>query len=472
MSNRAFRRPTWAGAVLAAALAGCASSGDGDGAASGPWRAYVDPAEAGFSAAALEEAHDFADENKSAAVVAVRQGRVFAAWGAVDRPLQIRSVRKSVANALYGMAVRDGLIAMDETVDDLGLEDAPPLTAQERTATFGDLITARSGVYHESAYAGSSMLANLPERDSHAPGTNWYYNNWDFNAAETAFEARAGEDYFEALRRRLADPLGMQDYDVGDQRRSYAPSRSHVPAHPIRMSARDLARVGQLFLQDGRWNGAQLLPAAWIAETFAPRTELDDGRGYGRLWWIYEPGALGADYPTLDQTAVYAGSGTGGQALFVIPEHDIVVAHLSDMDNDVPVDGAAIWALLEKLVAARTGEGVERPALGAVDVTPLASNRPAPHRPRLIALDDAQRAALAGTYAMPQGGDIVVSEFAGQVFMFVPGFGEAQLLTGDGVNFFIEEMVGVSVRFDRDGDRPASQVVATVGGRTIFGERS
>src|SRR5688572_12983843 len=87
------------------------------------WLAYADPAEAGFSAAKLNAARGFADENRAAAVMAVYRGRVVAAWGAVDRPLMAHSVRKSLAGALYGMAIDEGTLALSDTLATLGIDD-------------------------------------------------------------------------------------------------------------------------------------------------------------------------------------------------------------------------------------------------------------------------------------------------------------------------------------------------------------
>ena len=119
--------------------------------------AYADPSQAGFSAAKLEEARAFADTSRAAAVVALYRGRVVTAWGAVDRPLMAHSVRKSLAGALYGIAVREKKLSLSDSLATLGIDDEPPLTAGEKRATFGDLIASRSGVYHGAAYADSSQ---------------------------------------------------------------------------------------------------------------------------------------------------------------------------------------------------------------------------------------------------------------------------------------------------------------------------
>src|SRR5690349_1705318 len=89
------------------------------------WLQYADPADAGFSADALDGARRLADSVRSAAVVAVYRGHVLAAWGAVDRNLPAHSVRKSLAGALYGIALADGQLRRDATLRALGVDDVP-----------------------------------------------------------------------------------------------------------------------------------------------------------------------------------------------------------------------------------------------------------------------------------------------------------------------------------------------------------
>jgi CubicO group peptidase (beta-lactamase class C family) len=160
--------------ALAASLLAC---GPSDGApkateaASGPWLQYADPAQAGFEAAGLGRACDYADSVGSAAVMAVFRGHVVAACGAVDRNLELHSVRKSLVSALYGTAVAAGQIDLDATLADLGIDDGGKVTAAEGRATVRDLLTARSGVYLPAAYAPASQDRKRPERGAPSGST-------------------------------------------------------------------------------------------------------------------------------------------------------------------------------------------------------------------------------------------------------------------------------------------------------------
>jgi CubicO group peptidase (beta-lactamase class C family) len=116
---------------------------------------------------------------------------------------------------LYGKYVASGQIDLGKNVVQLSLHDVQPFLEIEKNATLYNLLTARSGIYHPTA---NKQLTDLsPRRGSQTPGTYFQYQNWDFNAAGTAFEKLTGKDIFEALEQDLARPVGMQDFDVSKQ---------------------------------------------------------------------------------------------------------------------------------------------------------------------------------------------------------------------------------------------------------------
>ncbi|MBK9240174.1 MAG: serine hydrolase [Acidobacteria bacterium] len=436
-----------------------------------PWMAYADASEAGFSTAALEEARVFADSNRAAAVMALYRGRVVAAWGAVDRPLMAHSVRKSLAGALYGIAVDEKVLSLSDTLSELGIDDEPALNAEEKRATFRDLIASRSGVYHGAAYADADQEKQRPARGSHPPGTFWFYNNWDFNTAESVYQQKAGEDIYAAFHRRIGRVIGMEDFEPARQLRVLEPSRSRFPAHTFRISTRDLARFGQLYLQEGRWGSQQVVPAAWVRESFRVHSMTGEKTGYGYLWWIYEAGSLGANYPTLDKMAVYLARGTGGQTVFVIPQAEMVVVHRGDTDNGRSVAGPSIWQLVERLVAARQGVAVAAPRLMPMVVQPLASNLPAPSEPVVIPTDSATRRRFSGEYVVAPGAVARVFEYNDRLFMSIPGQGEAELFATAPSIFTLKVERGVTVVFQSGGDGVVTGVEVTIGRQKIVAVR-
>ena len=149
------------------------------------------------------------------ALMIVTDGQVVYEWGNTTNNFQAHSMRKSLISALYGVAVDRGEIDTSLTLRELGIDDKTPLTEAEKEATISDLLKARSGVYIPAAGEAASMKASRPRRGSHAPGTFWYYNNWDFNALGTIFDQETGEEnIYSAFKRRIADPLFLALFDV------------------------------------------------------------------------------------------------------------------------------------------------------------------------------------------------------------------------------------------------------------------
>ncbi len=297
------------------------------------WPNTTWPAHPGASSVAADLAalrHRMSKQS-SLAVHASLDGRVFAELGGYDLPVRCQSVRKSLLSALIGIAIERGMVALDTTVGELGLDDLDALSDREKRATVRDLLMARSGIYHPAAYQQNPHPL-IPPRHSHGPGDRWVYNNWDFNALGTVLERVSGMGPFHAFAEWLALPLELQDYDPDECEYAFNPV-SHHPAYDFRISARDLARIGLLLLRRGRWRQTQLVPEAWIDVSTQPWSETDSGYevfgAYGYMWWVGRPDDLGGrDF--------YAAIGGQGHALFVVPDHDMVLVHRNYGLLDVP----------------------------------------------------------------------------------------------------------------------------------------
>lgn len=304
----------------------------------------VDPAQVGWSADRLEDAKRFSAELKPTAVMIVQDGQVVATWGNASHKVNVASVRKSLLSALYGIAVAQGQIDLSSSLAELGIDDnSPGLTTSEKTATVRDLLMARSGVYHPAAYETKEIKRKRPARGSHAPGSFWFYNNWDFNALGTIYRQQTGEDIFQSFERRIAKPLGMDDFSAEDGR--YVTEKfSEHPAYPFNLSARDAARFGQLFLNGGRWGDMQVVPASWIKESTTPYSWAKRIRqGYGYMWWTLPVDTWGPD-------AAYA-SGYGGQIIAVVPAKRLVVVQTVDLEQNPKGVRTSDFISLLKLVA-------------------------------------------------------------------------------------------------------------------------
>jgi len=236
--------------AIALALTACGDRGD-IVYPQAQWLAYETPEEAGWSSERLQDAHALWKTIGSDAFMVVYDGAVLAAWGDVTQRFMCHSVRKSFLSALYGVHANEGNIDLDKTLEDLGIDDDPPLMPEEKQARVIHLLKCRSGVYHPAAYETPGMKERRPARGSKQPDALWYYNNWDFNALCTVFEREPGPRLFEEFERRIAEPLGMEDFRLMDTYYHLEAQHSLHPAYPFKMSARDMARFGLLYARGG-----------------------------------------------------------------------------------------------------------------------------------------------------------------------------------------------------------------------------
>lgn len=309
------------------AAAGAAQPGSVPGA---EWQQLASPQQAGWSAGDLARIQQYVQQMGSTSALIVQHGVVVAAWGDVARRSNLHSCRKSLLSALIGIAAAQGKIHLDDTLAQLGIDDKKPaLTPEEKQATVRELLQARSGVYHPTVYETKGMEEAKPPRGSHAHGTFWYYNNWDFNALGFIYEQAAGARIFDAFDQQIARPIGMQDYRPRDGRYIFG-GDSRFPAYVFDMSARDFARFALLYLRHGQWNGVQVVPEAWVAASTHPYSDTESG-GYGYLWWTADA-ASGARPAIPFPPGSFWAEGHLGQYAVVVPALDLIVVNRVDGD--------------------------------------------------------------------------------------------------------------------------------------------
>ena len=317
------------------------------------WTQAEDPAALGWSPEKLAQAKEYTQAYAPTAVMIVQDGRIIASWGDISHKVNVRSIRKSLISALYGIGVAEGRIRLDQTIGELGIDDRPPsLSESEKQATIRDLLMARSGIYHAAAYETPDAKAKRPQRGSHPPGSYWYYNNWDFNTLGFIYQKLIGKNVFEAFEQRIAKPIGMEDFSADDGKFVFERS-SDYPAYTFRLTARDLARFGWLFLNRGMWSGAQIVPVDWVDEATKPWSHTDIPLDYGYLWWVSPP-EVAVRYPAFGGS--YRALGYGGQDLAVVPHLRLVVVQLVDVkEGEERIGGGREFAELLRLIAAAAG---------------------------------------------------------------------------------------------------------------------
>jgi CubicO group peptidase (beta-lactamase class C family) len=300
------------------------------------WKVAKSPGPAVWSSERLAAAKAYGDTIHTSAVMIVQGGEVVDQWGDFDKKITSYSVRKSLISALYGIYSAEGVIDVNQTLEQLKIDDSPdPLTRQEKSARILDILRARSGVYHPVAFESPNQIKFRPARDSHAPGTFWYYNNWDFNVLGTIFEKKTGKKIGQAFYDRIAKPTGMQDFKPEDVFYLGGPESTH-PAFLFEITARDLARFGLLYLRHGRWKGKQIVPEAWVEKSRHANEMVNfngtNTGGYEYLWWV-EYG--GKHFPEATLPGMYSARGAGGHYVLVIPSLDMVIVHRVDNEPSV-----------------------------------------------------------------------------------------------------------------------------------------
>jgi CubicO group peptidase (beta-lactamase class C family) len=298
------------------------------------WRMVEDIEAAGWSLDRLNRVFLHAGSIATDALMIVQGGQVLASQGDVTHRYQCHSIRKSFLSALIGLYVESGEIDLSLTLAQLDIDDQEGLSDLEKQATIYDLLTARSGIYHSAGYETPWMRSLKPARHSHAPGTWWCYSNWDFNALGAIFTKLTGLGIHSAFEERIAKPLGMQDFRFNAESQDgwLEPSDcSHHPAYPFRMSTRDLARFGYLFLRDGRWRKRQVVPANWAATSVLPYSDAGSRGAYGYMWWVTRCG-IGFPGVVLPE-GTFSAYGSGGHYCLVIPPLDLVIVHRVDTDQ-------------------------------------------------------------------------------------------------------------------------------------------
>lgn len=312
------------------------------------------PKQAGWNPDLMAQARSYSEGIGTASFMVVHGGVVVDAWGDIRQRLALHSVRKSLLSALIGIAVEEGRLSLDATLSSLAIDDVPPALSQaEKQATVRQLLQARSGVYHPALYETNGEKRRRPTRASHTPGTFWYYNNWDFNALGTIYEQATGSSIFDSIQQRIATPLGMQDYRPSDGRYIRGAESMHA-AYPIRMSARDLARFGLLYLRSGMWKDKSIVPAHWVRESTTAWSDTYIGSGYGYLWWTGFPDKR---VPIMDLApGAFWADGHRGQYVVVDPAHDLVLVHQTQVGKVSQRQmGHLMWLVLNAMGAADPG---------------------------------------------------------------------------------------------------------------------
>lgn len=303
------------------------------------WLTNQNPSQSGWSENELSSFNRYIiDSTQITGLVIIHKGEVVLEYGDIEENSYIASCRKSVLAILYGKYVESGQVDVEKTLKELKIEDHSPLLEIEQSATIGDVLSARSGVFLPGSNGGDFRRL-APKRGSVEPGSYWLYSNWDFNLAGYIFEQETKRDIYDEIEKQLVGPLQMQDWDRSLQLKNGNLEVSKFPAYHMWFSNRDMARIGLLMLRNGKWQEKQIIPADWIEEITTQKTSYKEAQknapilkedgldlGYGYMWWLIENTT---DYRLKN---AYSAQGALGQNITVYPEIDVVLAFKTKSD--------------------------------------------------------------------------------------------------------------------------------------------
>lgn len=265
---------------------------------------------------------------RTRAVVVLREGAIVAERYAApfDAGTALRgwSMTKSVFNALVGRLVHEGQLDLDAPVN------VPAWRENTAAVSFRQLLTMTAGNAFDESYFNPysdviQMLLFEPAAGAFAadagqprtPGTRWRYASGDTNILSLAIRRHLGHDqtYWSWPRRFLFEPLGMSSAVIERDA-----SGTFVGSSFMLATARDWARFGQLFVQDGVWKGERLLPEGWVALSRTPGANNAAGL-FGAHFWLPGQVSNGLD------DAIHA-IGHDRQYVSIVPSHALVVVRL------------------------------------------------------------------------------------------------------------------------------------------------
>lgn len=274
----------------------------------------------------------------------VRHGQVIGeGWWkpeVADKPHILNSVTKSFTSTAVGLAISDGKLSLDDSVLKFFPADAPADPSDNlKDMKVRDLLTMTCGHDTEAKVVGGAPTVKqfLAHPVVHKPGAHFQYNTLGSYVLSAIVTKVTGQTALEYLKPRLFEPLGIENLTWNS-----SPEGNSIGGHGLYLRTEDIAKLGQLYLQKGKWNGKQLIAEDWINQATSKQVpnELESHskigpdwkEGYGFQFWRCQHNAYRAD-------------GAGGQYIVVLPDQDMVVAITADRAN-MQAQLDAIWVHL------------------------------------------------------------------------------------------------------------------------------
>ena len=239
----------------------------------------------------------------------------------------IYSITKSIIASLIGIAIEIGYVeSVDQPILDFLYNASIPNIELRENITIYHLLTMTSGIKwienevswgdptnsHHNMYLSSNWVEFvLSQEQQYEPGTNYYYNSGGVHLLSAIIEEATGNTTLEFANEHLFGPLGFSDVSWDQD-----PQGIYIGGCDLYLLPIDMTKFGYLYLNNGTWNGTQIITKEWVQDATNAISDTPWG-SYGYLWWVR---------PEINS---YFGMGNLGQLIGIIPEYDIVVTFTS-----------------------------------------------------------------------------------------------------------------------------------------------
>lgn len=261
---------------------------------------------------------------------------------------EMQSVTKSVISALFGLALQDGaLTSLDVPfVKYMPARAGAPADPRARHITVRHLLTFTAGYRQESRSDRfmrkigfrTPLQSAMDRAVVSPPGTSFAYDDATCYTTSAVLTFATGRNAASYARERLFAPLGITHFIWPTDRWNVSSGHSE-----LMLKAKDMARIGQLYLQNGQWGGRQILPEAYVLESTSKQSPGRPKEPYGYLWWVTSPST---------GRAPFTARGHGGQHIHVDPALRLVVVTTADVSQAGNARGQAEKLIFQHIVPA------------------------------------------------------------------------------------------------------------------------
>ena len=244
----------------------------------------------------------------------------------------VYSVTKSITSSLIGIAINEGYISgVNQSILDYLWDDNIPNLIGKENITIEHLLTMTSGIawtenisynspenFFRQLIISSNWVEFVLNQDMVTePGTEWNYNSGGSHLLSAIIEKATGESTLMYADYHIFSKLGFSEYTWETD-----PQDIYFGGSGLRIMSKDMAKFGYLLLNNGSWNGTQIISEEWVEQATESSVILSDATHYGYQWWIYP------------QYNVYLALGWAGQIICIIPEYDIVAVFTSELNEE------------------------------------------------------------------------------------------------------------------------------------------